>query len=408
VRGAVRNGIARLNTDGTVDTTFDPGTGATGDYESVLSLALQPDGKVLIGGGFTNVNGISRNRIARLNVDGTLDATFNPGTGATTFPGLPWVYSVALQTDGKVLIGGNFTSFNGVGRNRIARLNADGSLDTSFNPGSGAGATVRCVALQPDGKVLIGGMFTSVNGVSRNRIARLNSNGSLDTGFNPGTGANSHVASVAVQADGKVLFGGLFTSVNGATRYGIARLLTSGSVDNSFTAETSQYPYDSSAYPVFCFFVEAGGKVLIGGEFPEINGVSRNGIARLNADGSLDTGFDPGTGHIGIGYSIAVAPDGRILIGGEFGFVNGIVRNHVARLHGDELPPLGPPLSIVRAGPNVTVSWPSSWPGFALQESSDPTAPWSNVMQPPFDDGSTVSVTVPATGAHRLFRARKP
>ena len=121
----------------------------------------------MIGGGFTDYNGTSRYFIARLNTIGSLDAFFAP----YIWPDLE-VHSVALQPDGKVLIGGAFTSYNGTFRFRITRLNTDGSLDVSFNPLDGANNNVNSIALQPDGKILIGGNFTDYNGISRNRIAR--------------------------------------------------------------------------------------------------------------------------------------------------------------------------------------------------------------------------------------------
>ncbi|MFP5445738.1 MAG: fibronectin type III domain-containing protein, partial [Betaproteobacteria bacterium] len=160
------------------------------------------------------VGGQMRNRIARLNADGTLDAGFNPD--ANNF-----VSSVAVQPDGKVLVGGSFTSMGGQMRNRIARLNADGTLDEGFNPDVPNGL-VFSVAVQPDGKVLVGGSFTNVGGQTRNRIARLNADGTLDADFNPD--ANSDVSSLAVQPDGKVLVGGSFTSMGGLMRNRIARL----------------------------------------------------------------------------------------------------------------------------------------------------------------------------------------
>jgi len=158
-----RNRIARLNADGSLDTTFNIGTGFGSQVES---LKLQADGKVIAAGGFTTYNSTARNRIARLNADGSLDTTFNIGTGANLT-----INTIAIQPDGKVLIGGFFTTYNSTARNRIARLNADG------------------MSIQTDGKVLIAGDFSTYNGVSANRIARLNANGSLDTTFNIGTGA---------------------------------------------------------------------------------------------------------------------------------------------------------------------------------------------------------------------------
>jgi uncharacterized delta-60 repeat protein len=232
VNGTPTEGVALLNTDGTVDASFQAPGLLNG--RSVYSLAMQPDGKVLIGGDFDQLYGASpRNRIARLNVDGTLDATFDPGTGANDE-----VLRLALQSDGKVLIGGRFTEVGGVARNRIARLNANGTLDATFDPGTGTNGTPLHLALQPDGKVLIGGEFTEVDGVARNRIARLNANGTLDTTFNPGAGADYIVNSVSVQPDGKVLIGGWFTQVGGEAHPRIARLMPAFTIGGTITGLT--------------------------------------------------------------------------------------------------------------------------------------------------------------------------
>src|SRR5262249_33894087 len=150
----------------------------------VKSIAVQPDGRVLIGGSFTNVNGASRNRIARLNADGTVDGSFSSYVEIFFDPDYnpSSVASMAIQPDGKILMAGTFYRIDGVTRRGIARLDAGGTLDTNFAAVSGA-PDVRAVALQSDGKVLIGGTFTSINGTNRNRIARLNADGSLDLSF---------------------------------------------------------------------------------------------------------------------------------------------------------------------------------------------------------------------------------
>jgi uncharacterized delta-60 repeat protein len=318
-----RNRVARLNADGSLDTTFDPGTGANG---TVVTVALQPDGKILIGGVFTTYNGTSRNRIARLNADGSLDTSFDPGTGASSN-----VQAVATQPDGKILIGGQFTTYNGVARNYIARLNSDGSLDTSFVVGTGASNPVSSVAVQGDGKIVIGGLFTTYNGTSRNRVARLNADGSLDTSFVVGTGAGNDVQSVAVQSDGKIVIGGSFTTFDGAARPRFARLNTNGSLDTSFVVGTG------ASSTVWSVTPQTDGKIVIGGGFTTYNGVARNRIARLNADGSHDTSFTqpPLAGANGTVRSIAVQPDGKTLIVGSFTFYNGVARNFIARLNAD-------------------------------------------------------------------------
>lgn len=137
-----------------------------------------------------------------------LDTSFDPGSGPRA---AGFVTALAVQVDGKILLGGGFSTYNGVSRNRIARVNTDGSLDVTFDPGSGASSSVAALAVQADGKVLLAGFFTTYNVVSRSRIARINTDGSLDASFNPGTGANNTVSALAVQADGKILLGGQFT-----------------------------------------------------------------------------------------------------------------------------------------------------------------------------------------------------
>jgi uncharacterized delta-60 repeat protein len=367
VKGLLRSNVARLNADGSGDPTFNPGTGvAGGDYAMVNSVVLQSDGKVLIGGDFTTVNGTNRNGIARLNANGSLDSGFNPGIGAA------YVRSIALQPDGKVVIGGIYV--NGTNFNKIARLNANGSLDSGFNPGTPADGRVFSVVLQPDGKVLVGGTFTKMNGTNRNGIARLNANGSLDSSFNPGT-AYGGVYSLALQPDGKVLISGTFY-LNGTNFNNIARLNANGSVDSSFNPGTSvddefssialqpdgrvligsyfgigrlnaDGSVDSSFNPgviggsvdpdypnmVSSVVVQSDGKVLFGGDFSTVDGRNCRGIARLNADGGLDGSLNPGASIDGRVGALVVQPDGKVLIGGYFTAVNGTNRDGIARLN---------------------------------------------------------------------------
>ena len=279
--------------------------------DSVYSIAVQSDGKILIGGEFTNVGGTARNFIARLNPDGSLDTAFDPNANSG-------VYSIAIQSDGKIVIGGEFTNVGETTRNGIARLNPDGSLDPAFDPN--ANDQVNSIAVQSDGKILIGGWFTNVGGTPRNGIARLNSDGSVDAAFNPD--ANGPVYSIAVQSDGKILIGGGFTSVGGTPRNRIARLNPDGSVDTAFDPDANAWVYSIA--------IQSDGKILIGGWFTSVGGTPRNRIARLNPDGSVDTAFDPNA-NSGV-YSIAIQSDGKILIGGGFTNVGGTRRNFIARL----------------------------------------------------------------------------
>ncbi|WP_164891157.1 T9SS type A sorting domain-containing protein [Botryobacter ruber] len=326
--GATSNMIARLHPDGTLDTSFNPG--GTGFGTDIYALALQSDNKIVVGGAFIAYKGVPRNRIVRLNADGSLDTTFDPGTG---FSGddSPYVFSIVLQPDNRMVVGGRFTSFNGTSRSRIARLNADGSLDTSFNPGTGFDSNVNSIALQPDDKIVVGGVFTSFNGTSRNRITRLNADGSLDTSFNPGTGLDNQVTSVELQPDGKVVLVGNFTSFNGTSRTRIARLNTDGSLDTSFDPGTG-FTGGSFSF-VFTVALQPNGKMVVGGAFTAFNGTTSNRIARLNDNGTRDvggTGFDDGEV-----YPIVIQQDGKMVMGGNFTSFNGTTRHNITRLHPD-------------------------------------------------------------------------
>ena len=239
---------------------------------------------------------------------GTIDASFNPGTGATNTAGNSSVYTTSIQSDGQLIIGGNFTSYNGIARNKIARLNTDGSLDASFNPGTGANNDVSTTSIQSDGKIIIVGDFTFYNDIPINRIARLKTNGTLDATFNPGTGANA-VQTTSIQSDGKIIIGGGFTTYNGIAINRIARLNTDGTLDATFNAGTGAY---GGASPVSTTSIQSDGKIIIGGWFTSYNGIARNYIARLNTDGTLDTSFNPGTGAIGPVYTTSIQSDGKI------------------------------------------------------------------------------------------------
>ncbi|NET31229.1 MAG: HYR domain-containing protein [Cyanothece sp. SIO1E1] len=320
--GTTRNGIARVNADGSLDTSFDPGTGI--GISLITSIAIQPDGKIFIVGQFTAYNGTPRNRIARLNADGSLDTSFDPGTGADDL-----IWDIALRPDGKIIIVGNFVSYNGTTKRRIARLNADGSLDNTFNPGGfGVSSGTTTLALQPDGKIIIGGFFTSYNLTPRRNVARVNEDGSLDTSFDPGTGASSGLYTSAVQPDGKIIIGGQFSFYNGTERRSIARLNANGSLDTSFD------PGEGIRGTVYDAAVQPDGKIIIGGAFVEYNETPRSRITRVNADGSLDNTLDTriGTGDSGTVWDTAIQPDGKIIIGGFFSSYDGTPRNGLARL----------------------------------------------------------------------------
>ena len=391
--GARRERLARLNLDGSVDTSFrDERSGPNGAVHTITPAA---DGKVLIGGAFTCVDGMPYCGLARLNGDGSLDSSFL-GTSFEDAHGGLWAYvhAIAVQDDSKIVIGGEFTSLNGVARTNIARLNGDGSLDGSFVAAAALlseddpNSRVLSVTLQSDGKILIGGTFWFVNGVERTSIARLNLDGSLDSSFNanlgPGRPVEADVLSIILQGDGKILITGAFTSVNGVAQSGLARLSPDGSLDKTFVPVaptgyfgggravlqpdgriiTSQTLWgtgasyvtarlnpdgsldnsflntvDGTDSAVMSLALQSDGKVLLGGFFSRLNGVTRNRVARLNRDGSLDTSFLSGLNGPDDGvYALALQPNGNILVGGPFTVFNQTPRGYVARLVNEVAP----------------------------------------------------------------------
>ncbi|HWQ93743.1 MAG TPA: delta-60 repeat domain-containing protein [Clostridia bacterium] len=279
---ACNSEIAKLNQDGSLDQAFKGGV-VTVSGGVIYALVVQSNGKVVIAGSFTNVGGISRNQIARLNSDGSVDLSFDPGAGVSG-----WIFNIGVRLDGKLAIAGNFSTVGGVSRKKIARLHSDGSLDPGFNPGDGTEGSISSLAVQPDGRVVIGGWFSGFNGFNKTNIARLNEDGSVDASFTT-SGANSVVSKIAYLSDGSLIVAGGFTTINDASRRYIAKLDRDGNVDPRFILEYG--PPD-----IMGLAVQSDGKVLIGGEFTLVQGIPRSRIARLNADGSVDATFDPGTG----------------------------------------------------------------------------------------------------------------
>jgi uncharacterized delta-60 repeat protein len=321
-----QNRFIRLNSDGSKDTSFDIGTGF-GNY--VLTISIQSDGKILAGGYFTTFTGTTQNYLIRLNSDGTKDTSFNIGTGFGN-----GVISIAVQSDGKIFAGGAFTTFTGTTQNCLIRLNSDGSKDTSFNIGTGFGpigsVVVQSIAIQSDGKVLVGGTFTTFTGSTQNRLIRLNSDGTKDTSFDIGAGFNSDVQSIAIQSDGKILVGGTFTTFTGTTQNRLLRLNSDGTKDTSFNIGSG---FDDVVQSIK---IQSDGKILVGGLYQNFTGTTQNRLIRLNSDGSKDTSFDIGTGIDGgfspAVYSSAIQSNGKILVGGRFTSYSGSTQNRLVRL----------------------------------------------------------------------------
>jgi uncharacterized delta-60 repeat protein len=311
---------------GTNDATFNPGTGSNSD---VSSVAIQTDGKILAAGTFTTFNGVAKNRITRLNADGSADPTFTVAAGANNS-----VYKVGTLSSGKLLACGQFTTYAGVAARRLVRINTNGTRDAAFVTSStGANNYVMSFVEQPDAKIIIVGGFTSYGGVNRYRVARVTTTGANDATFAPGTGANNNINAVALQADGKILIGGVFTTFNGTSKVRLARLTSTGANDATFAVGTGVVGTGTTA-AVHAITVQPDGKVLVGGLFTTYNGTAKTNLIRLNSDGSLDASFVTGTGPTG-GYvkQIILQPDGKIILVGSFTAYNGTAKAKIVRLN---------------------------------------------------------------------------
>lgn len=325
--------VAHAQSPGTLDPTFAAGASANGAFNA---LALQANGQVLVAGSFTTFRGTSRNCIARLNTDGSLDS-LNPGVAFSGYNGAaPTVQALAVQDDGKILAAGSFSVPAQSGGAGVVRFNADGSVDPTFNVGAGvvddggSVGTAYTLTVLTSGQILVGGAFVTFNGVDTAGLVRLNTDGSVDTTFNPGgTGiaANDYgqdVRSVVVAGGGAILIGGHFSAYDSQAAGSVARLNADGTPDATFDAGDGAD--DGGVYAVA---VQSNGQALVGGGYNDFDGVDTNHLVRLNTDGSLDTSYDVTGGNLFVGEidALTVQPDGSLLAGGVFLTQGGLVNS---------------------------------------------------------------------------------
>ena len=344
-----------------LDAGFNSGSGLWGGF---YDIALLPDGRIVCGGSFESFDGISQRGALRLTAEGEPDPTFAPQFA----PG-DWnsVFGVALQNDGRVLLAGNFNEVNGSPALGLARVTANGATDenfdhdiegyffsvavadngnvyaggTLFNTGSGLvildpyGATAASVLADdaadhlqttPDGDILCGGRFQGLNG-NPGKLGRISAAGVLDTSLTVDVGpAVGTISDVALQPDGRILISGSFAQVDGMPRNNIARLEADGSLDLSFVPGTG---FDVQ---VNAIAVLPNGDILVGGPFTTYNEVVLNGnLVRLDASGALITSYQ-GASLIN---DIAVQPDGKVLLCGGYLYFNGVLRKGIMRLMAD-------------------------------------------------------------------------
>jgi hypothetical protein len=318
------NYIIRLNSDGSRDNGFDIGSGFDAVVWSVAPAA-DGSGDVYVGGAFSTYKGVSANRIIRLHSDGSRDNGFDIGSG---FSGRE-VTSIVPAADGSgdIYVGGqNLANYNGTGVNDLVRLNSAGSLDLNSSV-----TNIFAMAMAPlaTSDIYYGG--NSILG-----LGRLNSNGTVDAGFAIGSGVDGIVFTISLRSgiSGDIYVGGFFTGIDGNAVNSLVRLNSTGSIDNGFDIGSGVNDGDVRS---IVSADDGTGAIYIGGQFTEYKGNNENRIVRINSGGSKEVGFITGSGFDNAVSSLARAKDGTtdVYVGGHFVHYNGSERYGMVRLNSD-------------------------------------------------------------------------
>jgi uncharacterized delta-60 repeat protein len=412
---AVIFGMLSADAAADLDNSFHPQVNGT-----VSAIAVQPDGRILIGGFFTSVNGVARSYLARLSTNGSLDNSFAPTNGPSQFVrqvivrdskiyvaagdglrrfdmdgSVDWHYPLSVLTfdvdsQQRVIFGGQFTRVENQYHRNIARLDANGGLDAAFAPAVGccAGEGVNTILAQGDA-VLVGGSYQSVNGEPAAHLARINSDGSRDTGFNGA--ADPPVLALVPGGNGTVLR---------VSQQTLARHLSDGSLDNGFATLS----ISSSDERFLAAAVQSDGKSILGGNFSLNGGATRTYLVRLNSDGSIDSSFSIRPNDTV--QAIAVAPDDSVLIGGAFAAVNDRAWAGIARItmqsSAKSVLNIAPGI-----GPNIVLSWATVSEGVLESCALNDTA-WTQVPESAVTTNGRTYMTNSIAGIGRLFRLRAP
>lgn len=308
---SIPNNLIRLNTNGSLDNTFN--FGGNGFDDKVSTITIQTDGKILVGGTFTEYDVEISKKIIRLNSDGSIDDTFQHGNivdGSS-------VLSIKIQTDEKILIGGDFTGYDSSITNYFCRLNTDGTLDTSFDYSNCFNDKVNDIFIQSDGKILVGGPFNSYSGIPANNIIRLNPDLTIDESFTYGEYLNGSVNTIDIQSNGKILIGGEFTDYSGTSLGYIARLNSDGTLDTTFNSDNNGF--DNQINKIV---IQNNDKIVVGGNFTNYNHETENYLIRLNIDGSKDNSFITESGFNNPITSLISTSTNEIYVGGQFTYYN--------------------------------------------------------------------------------------
>jgi uncharacterized delta-60 repeat protein len=317
-------GIVKLRADGTIDPNWIyagvvNGAQSTFGSAAVYDLKLQSDGNILVVGSFNQYWGSGAPRMARISsINGSQDIPFRDAINLNGPTGDIW--SVDLQSDGKIIIGGDFSNLTGgYIRSGVARLNTSGTIDNTFTFSGITNSTIRKVKVQSDDKILVGGNFTTINGIAKNRITRLNADGSSDATF-LGTGANNYVLDIEIQSDNKILLSGDFTDYDGGLANRFIRLNPNGIQEGIF---------NNCNATVRSLTILNNGSIVLGGQFNLFPTYSAIRIAVLNSDLTYNSTFANPSANNTV-FTTSLLADGRIAVGGDFGAFRGLTRNKAA------------------------------------------------------------------------------
>lgn len=329
--------LVRLNPNGTIDSSFYIGdTGFNGDIVSIH--VNRQDTSILVAGWFTYLNSQNLNtRIVKLKKDGSIDLSFNSNTNVNG-----GITAMAVDTtNGNIYIAGIFTSVAGVAHKHIARLMPDGTLDNTFSIGTGFTGSLSqsppyAIKIQTDGKILVGGDFMFYNDNLAPKFCRLNVNGTVDMDFVnnlSGGGFNAKVLAIETMTDGKIIVGGSFTNVLAQNYNKIACLNADGTLNTSFNIG------NGISGEVFAIKATPQNKILVGGSFNFYNDIQENSIIQLNINGTRDQNFVTGSGLFSSNFSpkahsFIIQPDTNIVVGGEFSKYKDTIHHNIVRIIG--------------------------------------------------------------------------
>ncbi|NBV25592.1 MAG: hypothetical protein EBS05_27250, partial [Proteobacteria bacterium] len=327
-----RNYLVEMATNGAVTPWLAHTNGLNGQVNKIQRLA---DGKILVGGNFNNLGTtLHYGGLLRLNADGSLDETFQAGSpNASRYIDHNVTTFAIRPSDGAIAVAGTFTNVAGQLQRALALLDSNGVFQTSFRPSLSNSVFqtypfgLQTLAFQADGKLLVGGQFTKLMGVPQPFVGRLNTDGTLDNTFNVGGGPDAPVRALLVLPDGTVFIAGDFTTVNGVASPRLARLTTNGTVDATFATQLN----GGLDGPVFDLALQGGNNIVVAGQFTKAGNLSHLNLARVGTNGTVDPTFTTSVNDYV--NKVAVQPDGKVILGGGFTAVNGLARSRVARLN---------------------------------------------------------------------------